>query len=62
MKKNDTQKVPDHPPRGFDADFVGALAEFLQGARMLKGVYDAFVEAGFTPEQALVLTAEAMRG
>lgn len=54
--------APSHPPKPvFDADFVGALAEFLEGARMQKAVYDAYLEAGFTEKQALYLIGQLVR-
>lgn len=55
--------IPNTPPKAtFDSDFIGALAEFLEGARMQKAVYDAYVEAGFTPQQAIYLVGELVKG
>lgn len=56
-------KVPDKLPSGspFDAQFVGALAELMEGARMQKAIFDSYVEAGFTPDQSLAILVGLVR-
>lgn len=55
--------APDTPGKPvFDTDFIGALAEFLDGARKQKAMYDGYVEAGFTPAQAMQLMCALVSG
>ena len=56
-------------PDDFDTDFDliagkarDILAGYREAATATRNVFDSFVEAGFTEEQALELTKELMRG
>ena len=44
------------------AELDQALAMAGQGARVAKGLFDAYVEEGFTEKQALYLVACTMNG
>ena len=50
------------PKPFFDTEFIGALAELLDGARKQKAIYDAYVEAGFTEKQALYMVGKLFNG
>jgi hypothetical protein len=38
------------------------MTPLLEGAAQLKELYDAYVEAGFTPEQAMQLLVAVFKG
>lgn len=53
---------PFDPLPGLRAEIDQALEMASDLARMAKAWYDAFIEQGFAPRQALYLTAVQMKG
>ncbi len=41
---------------------IGALAEMLTMARHIKSMFDSFVEAGFTEDQAIKMVGATLGG
>lgn len=58
-----TDTIPDRAPKPeMSAENIGIIAEFMEGARVIKATFDAYVEAGFTSEQSMRLVCELIRG